>query len=234
MNRVRYLPTARSWKIRRDCATVPPRTASSGVKRNRAGHPVPGVSQTQTAMTRQIYSSPRRPLLLTVNDRGQTAIVMIGPVRGPEHLALIHDQRFYHVPVAAIAASRIGVGFVAFYEPASRFRADTGAIREYAEVVRVSRVRRGDIPGLTWPGRGNNETPYYRFDLGPILALPQTITNPERLRVVFRFPDAERFRRAASIRELGRSTPQASQPSARKAPAGSSGSRKRTGEESPP
>ena len=176
----------------------------------------------------------RRPRFVTLGDGGRSATVMIGPLRGPEHLALIHDRRFYHVPVTAIAASRTAVGFVAFYEPASRFRADTGAIREYAEVVRVSRVRRGDLPGLTWPGRGNNETPYYRFDLGPILSLPQPITNPERLRVVFRFPDGERFRRAASIRELGRGDPDASRPTGGKSPRGSTGSRKRSAEESTP
>ena len=201
---------------------------------NRPTRNGPRCSRHDAAMKNPRYTPHRRPLVLTVDDGGKTATVMIGPLRGPEHLALIHDQRFYHVPVAAIAASRTAVGFVAFYEPAARFRAATGVIREYAEVVSVSRVRRGDLPGLTWAGRGSDETPYYRFDLGPILALPQTITNPERLRVVFRFPDAERFRRAASIRELGRSTPQASQPSARKAPAGSTGSRKQTREESTP
>jgi hypothetical protein len=185
-------------------------------------------------MSRQSYSPPRRPRLLTVNDGGRTAIIMIGPVRGPEHRSLIHDLRFYHVPVSAIAASRTEVGFVAFYEPASRFRAGTGVIREYAEVVRVSHVRRRDLPGLTWPGRGDDETPYYRFDLGPILSLPQPITNPERLRVVFRFPDVERFRRATNIRDLGRGGPDASRPPRGKSPAGSSGSRKRTGEESTP
>ena len=132
---------------------------------------------------------------------------MIGPLRGPEHLALIHGRRFYHVPVTAIAASRTAVGFVAFYEPAVRFGAATGVIREYAEVVSISRVRRGDLPGLTWAGRGNAETPYYRFDLGPILTLPQTITNPERLRVVFRFPEVEQFRASATVRELGGSRP---------------------------
>ena len=185
-------------------------------------------------MTRQVYSSRRRPLLLTVNDGGQTAIIMIGPVRGPEHLSLIHDLRFYHVPVSAIAASRTEVGFVAFYEPASRFRAGTGIIREYAEVVRVSRVRRRDLPGLTWPGRGDDGTPYYRFDLGPILSLPQPITNPERLRVVFRFPDVERFRRAANIGELDRGNPGASRPTGGKSPVGSTGSRKRIAEEPTP
>lgn len=147
--------------------------------------------------------------MLTVTDGGRTAIVMIGPVRGPEHLALIHGLGFYHVPVSAIAASRTAVAFVAFYEPASRFRGRTGVIREYAAVVRVSRVPRRDLPGLTWPGRGNQDTPYYRFDLGPLRPLPQPIANPERLRVVFRFPDAERFRRATTIRELGREAPHA-------------------------
>ncbi len=150
------------------------------------------------------YSPPRRPRVLTLTEGGRTALIMIGPVRGPEHLALIHRLGFYHVPVSAIAASRAAVAFVAFYEPASRFGATTGVIREYAEVLRVSRVLRRDLPGLTWPGRGDPDTPYYRFDLGPILSLPQPITNPERLRVVFRFPDAEHFQRATTIRELDR------------------------------
>jgi hypothetical protein len=185
-------------------------------------------------MNRPRYAPQRRPLLLTVNDGRQSAIIMIGPLRGPEHLALIHERRFYHVPVSAIAASRTVVAFVAFYEPASRFRADTGIIREYAEVVRVSRVPRRELPGLTWPGRGSDETPYYRFDLGPILSLPHPITNPERLRVVFRFPDVERFRRAASIRELGHGGLGTSAPPGRKPSAVSSGARKKTVEESLP
>jgi hypothetical protein len=140
---------------------------------------------------------------VTVSDGGRTAIVMIGPVRGPEHLALIHRLGFYHVPVSAIAASRAAVAFIALYEPASRFGAKTGVIREYAEVVRVAHAPRRDLPGLTWPGRGSPDTLYYRFDLGPLLSLPQPIANPERLRVVFRFPNVERFRRATTIRELG-------------------------------
>jgi hypothetical protein len=184
-------------------------------------------ARAEAVMKNLRYAPRRRPLLLTVRDAGQTAIIMIGPVRGPEHLAVIHDQRFYHVPVAAIAASRIGVGFIAFYEPASRFRADAGAIREYAEVVRVSRVRRGDLPGLTWRGRGNEDTPYYRFDLGPMLSLPQPITNPERLRVAFRFPDVARFRQAASIRDLGRGGRGASRPPAGTSAVRSSGARKK-------
>lgn len=136
-------------------------------------------------------------------DGGRAAIVMIGPVRGPEHLALIRRLGFYHVPVSAIAAKRTDVAFVAFYEPASRFGAPTGVVREYAEVLRVSRALRHELPGLSWPGRGDADTPYYRFDLGPLLALPRPIANPERLRVVFRFPAVDRFRRAATIRELG-------------------------------
>jgi hypothetical protein len=178
-------------------------------------------------MKYRVDPASRRPRFVTLGDGGRSAIIMIGPIRGPEHLALIHDQRFYHVPVAAIAASRIGVGFIAFYEPASRFRADAGAIREYAEVIRVSRVRRGDLPGLTWPGRATAETSYYRFDLGPILSLPQPITNPERLRVVFRFPDVARFRQAGSIRDLGRGGRGASRPPAGTSAVRSSGARKK-------
>lgn len=184
-------------------------------------------------MNRPRYAQGRRPVLLTVNDGGRTAIVMIGPIRGPEHLALIRERRFYHVPVSAIAASRVEVRFVAFYEPASRFGARVGVIREYAEVVAVSRVRRGDLPGLTWPGHRNDETPYYRFDLGPILSLPRPIANPDRLRVVFRFPAVERFRRATDIRDLGRGASGASRSEVEDAPAGG-GPRRPIGEESTP
>lgn len=163
-----------------------------------------GVWYRTPGMQRRAYSAPRRPRLLTVTDGGRSAVVMIGPVRGPAHVAVIHRLHFYHVPVSAVAASRAGVAFIAFYEPASRFGVATGVIREFARVVGVSRVRRGDLPGLTWPGRGNADTPYYRFDLGPLLPLPRPITNPERRRVVFRFPEVDQFLRAATVAELGR------------------------------
>ena len=155
------------------------------------------------AQTSRIRS--RRVRVLTVSEGGCTASIMIGPVRGPEHLALIRRLGFYHVPVSAIAASRTAVVFVAFYEGASRFQGTTGVIREYAEILHVSRVPRRDLPELTWPGRGGEDASYYRFDLGEIHSLPHPITNPDRLRVVFRFPDLQRFQRAATIRDLGAS-----------------------------
>jgi hypothetical protein len=153
------------------------------------------------AQTSRIRS--RRLRILTVSEGGSTALIMVGPVRGPEHLALIHRLGFYHVPVSAIASSRTAVAFVAFYEGVSRFQGTTGVIREYAEILRVSRVLRRDLPDLTWPGRRGEDIPYYRFDLGPIRSLPRTITNPDHLRVVFRFPELQRFQQAATIRDLG-------------------------------
>jgi len=128
---------------------------------------------------------------------------MVAPLRGPEQLELIHRARFYHVPVSAIAASRAAVAYIAFYEGASRFHTRTGMIREYAAVLCVSRVRRCDLPGLTWPARGAPDAPYYRFDLEPIQRLARPISNPDRLRVAFRFPNFDRFGGAATLRELG-------------------------------
>ena len=150
------------------------------------------------------YLARGRVGFLTLSEGGRSLTIMVGPLRGPEHLELIHRAGFYHVPVSAIAASRTAVAYIAFYEGASRFRARTGVIREYAAVLRVSRVRRCDLPGLTWSAaRGLPDAPYYRFDLGPIQRLRQPIANPDRLRVAFRFPDFERFRDAATLRELG-------------------------------
>jgi hypothetical protein len=155
------------------------------------------------AQTSRIRS--RRVRVLTVSEGGCTVSIMVGPIRGPEHLALIHRLGFYHVPVSAIAASRTAVAFVAFYEGASRFQGTTDVIREYAEILRVSRVLRRDLPDLTWPGRRGEDIPYYRFDLGPIRSLPRPIANPDHLRVAFRFPDLQRFQQAATIRDLGAS-----------------------------
>ncbi|MBI2455636.1 MAG: hypothetical protein HYV46_05810 [candidate division NC10 bacterium] len=149
------------------------------------------------------YVTRGRLGFLTVADGGRSATLMVGPVRGPEHLELIHRAGFYHVPVSAIAAFRTAVAYIAFYESASRFHRRTGLIREYAAVLGISRVRRCDLPGLTWPARGARDAPYYRFDLGPMQALPRPITNPDRLRIAFRFPDFERFRAAATLRDLG-------------------------------
>jgi hypothetical protein len=150
------------------------------------------------------YSARRRPRVLTLKEGGQSFQVMLGILRGPQHLEVVRRLRFYHVPVSAIAAARTAVAYAAFYEGAARFGRDTGMIRFYAPVLAVSRVRRAELPGLTWPGRGGPDTPYYRFDLGPIETLPRAITNPDRLRVGFRFPAIERLRRAETLKELGR------------------------------
>jgi len=149
------------------------------------------------------YLSRGRVKILTVSDGGQSAQVMVGTVRGPEHLELIRRARFYHVPTSAIAASRTDVAYVAFYEGATRFRGHVGVIREYAAVLRVSRVRRAELPGLSWPGRRGEHALYYRFDLGSLQQLSRPITNPDRLRVVFRFPGLAQLQGAATLRDLG-------------------------------
>jgi len=149
------------------------------------------------------YARLPRPRILRLAEADRTATIMIGPLRGPAHLELIRREGYYHVPVSAIAAHRCSVHTIAFYEAASRF-GGSAAIRHFAEVRRVSQVPRRSLPGLTWPGRRGEETLYYRFDLGPVLALPQPITNPDRRRVVFRFSDLDRLRQAGTLRDLGR------------------------------
>ena len=151
-------------------------------------------------------SSGTRPRILTVSEGGWSATVMVGPVRGPAHHEVIHRFGYYHVPVSSIAPSRVAVAFIAFYEGASQFRTAVGHVREFAGVLRVARVLRRDLPGLTWAGRTGDDAPYYRFDLGPIRALPRPITNPDRIRLLFRYVDIAELERADSIRSLGKST----------------------------
>ncbi len=69
----------------------------------------------------------------------------------------------------------------------------------------VSCVRRRDLPGISWAGRAGEDAPYYRFDLGPIRTLPRPITNPDRVRTLFRYVDLADFEQAEFIRSLGKS-----------------------------
>lgn len=149
------------------------------------------------------YRPGRRPRFLTLAEGGASLTVMIAPLRGPDHLAVIHRWRYYHVPVSAISPVRTAVQFIAFYEAASGFSRPMGLIREYAPVRSVSRVVRRELPGLTWPGRRGEEAVYYRFDLGPLVLLPAPVGNPEGLRTVFRFADLERLRAVRTLRDLG-------------------------------
>ncbi len=151
------------------------------------------------------YRPGRRPRVLTLEEGGVSVAVMIGPLRGPDQLEAIHRWHYYHVPVSAIAEKRTALDVIAFYEAATRFNRPVGLIQAYATVLRVSRVRRKDLPGLAWPGRQGDAALYYRFDLGPIRLLAQPITNPEGQRLVFRFADLAKLETARTIRDLGRS-----------------------------
>lgn len=148
------------------------------------------------------YLARGRPRILAVSEQGHPAQLMVGPLRGPEHLALVHRHRYYHLPAGAIAPGRAAVAYIAFYEGAGPFGRESGCIREYAPVERVARVRRRDLPGLTWPGRQGPEALYLRFDLGPIRQLPRPIANPDRQRVVFRFSDLDRLQAGRTLRDL--------------------------------
>ncbi len=153
------------------------------------------------------YRPSHRPRILTLGEGGVSVAVMVGPLRGPDHLAIIQRWHYYHVPVSAIAEKHCAVDVIAFYEPAARFSRPVGLIQAYAPVLRVSRVPRKELPGLAWPGRHEDAALYYRFDLGPMHCLPQPVTNPEGLRLVFRFADLETLAAAHTIRDLGRSGP---------------------------
>ncbi len=190
---------------------------------NRRGRPAhsPGVPEGAAGEGKgRSYVTRGRLGFLSVSEGGAALTIMVGPLRGPEHLALVHREQYYHVPVSAIASSRLAVSYIAFYEGASRFGTQIGTVREYAPVLRVSQVRRCDLPGLSWPPRGLPDAPYYRFDLGPIQTLAQPITNLGRLRVGFRFPDYARFREAVSLAELSTEQSRATRSSGTRATSG--------------
>jgi hypothetical protein len=138
-------------------------------------------------MKYRVDPTSRRPRFVTFSDGGRTAIVMIGPSA---------DR--------SISPSSINTGTITCRFPPSRHRGATSRSSRStsprggsAPNRRRSRICTGGprIPratarssGLTWSGRGTADTLYYRFDLGPLLALPAPIRNRNAGAWPFAFP----------------------------------------------
>ncbi|MGL5330123.1 MAG: nuclease domain-containing protein, partial [Peptostreptococcaceae bacterium] len=100
--------------------------------------------------------------------------VMIVNTKDKNHFDIYKENRFYHIPIKSLSNVKLGVEYLAFYQPKSTFGDDSG-IYYFAKIKDFYRYKRSECKEIRCgEAKSNNE--YIRFELdefesiGPILS----------------------------------------------------------------
>ena len=91
-------------------------------------------------------------------------------------------EHWYRIPVRTAPAGLLSVRWVAFYLTAS-FGTDKWSVRYWAEILRITEVRRIELLP-TEPDHPRANDPYYRLALGPLQERGEPIFSRRRRRIV--------------------------------------------------
>jgi hypothetical protein len=137
----------------------------------------------------------------TIGDMPDQARVLVAVVTRLRDLAAARDEGWYRIPLAR-APRALQAEYLAFYQTAS-FGAERWAVRYLAQVRAVSIATRAALlPEEAGHPRAGER--YYRFALGPLLALPQPLPSRRLRRVAFIPTTAGQLLRARDLTELWR------------------------------
>ena len=89
--------------------------------------------------------------------------VMIVNVKDEKHLNVYREHRFYHIPKSSLSKVKLGVEYLAFYQPQNKFGKDSG-ICYYAKIKDSYTYKRGSCIELECDN-GKEKSIYIRFDL---------------------------------------------------------------------
>ena len=89
--------------------------------------------------------------------------VMIVNVKDQNHLDVYREYRFYHIPKSSLSKVKLGVEYLAFYQPQSKFGKDSG-ICYYAKIKDSYTYERGSCIELECDN-DKEKSIYIRFDL---------------------------------------------------------------------
>lgn len=84
--------------------------------------------------------------------------VMVVNVKDKEHMRAYMDNNFYHIPARRLSNVRLGVEYIAFYQPKTSFGEKAG-IKYFARISRVEKYRRKECREL--PARKGTEEELY-------------------------------------------------------------------------
>lgn len=88
--------------------------------------------------------------------------VMVVNTKDKSHFEVYKQNKFYHIPVRSLSNVRLGVEYLAFYQPKSKFDGDSG-ICYFARIKQYYRYKRSECTELKCDNKGDLE--YIRFEL---------------------------------------------------------------------
>jgi hypothetical protein len=126
--------------------------------------------------------------------------VLVVLVNKPRDLELARTQHWYRIPAKHAPPHFTQARYLAFYLTKA-FGDTKWSIREYALVRGHELLRRRDL----LPDEADHpraEEPYYKLQLGSVIALPHPIVSRTSRRLLFFWTTGERFSRAVQMNDL--------------------------------
>lgn len=134
-----------------------------------------------------------------IDDISPNARVLVAIVNRPRDLAAARDESWYRIPIAR-APRALHAEYLAFYQTAV-FGSERWAVRYLAEVRAVSIATRATLlPAEV--GHPRASARYYRFAIGPLLALAVPLLSQRLRRVAFIPTTVGQLLRARDLNEL--------------------------------
>jgi hypothetical protein len=127
-------------------------------------------------------------------------IVLVALMNKSRDMDVVRAEHWYRIPAKHAPAHIAHARYLAFYLTKA-FGENRWSIREYAPVRGHELVRRRDLfPAETDHPRADE--PYYKLELGQLLALPRPIVSRAGRRVLFIWTTGDKFSRAVEINDL--------------------------------
>ena len=125
--------------------------------------------------------------------------VMVVNVKDQNHLDIYREHKFYHIPKSSLSKVKLGVEYLAFYQPQSEFKKDSG-ICYYAKIKDSYTYERGSCLELECTN-GKEKSIYIRFDLEEFESIPKISTVEYGVRNVM-YTTLYLLKNATTIHEL--------------------------------
>ena len=136
---------------------------------------------------------------MDLDDIPSDARILVAVVTRPRDLAAARDEGWYRIPLAR-APGALHAEYLAFYQTAV-FGSERWAVRYLAEVLAVGIATRAALlPAEAGHPRAHER--YYRFAIGPLLALLAPLPSRRLRRIAFIPTTAGQLLRARDLNEL--------------------------------
>ena len=133
-------------------------------------------------------------------NRAKNKNVMIVNIKDKEHLHIYKKHRFYHIPKTSLSNVKLGIEYLAFYQPKSKFGDESG-IYYYAKINDSYMYERGSCTELKC-NNGKEKDIYIRFELNEFESIPGVSTVEYGVRNVM-YTTLYLLKHATNIHEIG-------------------------------